>query len=164
MNLNIKQIKKSVTYSSKNNKKATKNLIKWSRWEFSFGNARVWRFTFLICIRFGWSLECLVFVEGEKIEEPKTLRAFQTLTACDYIWIPEYYNFSSSSTFSWSFLSSFHYCLSQPLLLNFFPPLFPSFITFFIFLQCPRRLIESRFTSQWLSHCCTSNKCVVVLF
>ena len=95
-----------------------KKLIKWTRWEFSYGNTRVWRFIFLSCTRFSWSLEFLVFVEGGKIEEPKTLRAFQTLTARDYIllfWIlpftPPILPSSPSlppSFCSWSFLSSFH--------------------------------------------------------
>ena len=157
-----------------------KNLIKWTRWEFSFGNTRVWRFIFLICTRFSWSLEFLVFVEGGKIEEPKTLRAFQTSTARDYIllfWILPFTPpiLPSSPSLPPSLppplppslppsvlgLSSLHSIFSFPTFGPYFipsslhhhPPLphththTPSF-TLPLYLYCPRRLIESRFTSQ----------------
>ena len=141
-----------------------KNLIKWTRWEFSFGNTRVWRFIFLICTRFSWSLEWLVFVEGGKIEELKTLRAFQTLTARDYIllfWVlpftPPILPSSPSLLPSVLGLSSFHSIFSFPTFGPYFIPSSlkpppphthtPSF-TLPLYLYCPRRLIESRFTSQ----------------
>ena len=106
-----------------------KNLIKWTRWEFSFGNTRVWRFIFLICTRFSWSLECLVFVEEGKIEEPKTLRAFQTLTARDYIllfWVlpftPPILPSSPSLLPSVLGLSSLHSIFSFPTFGPYFIP------------------------------------------
>ena len=111
-----------------------KKLIKWTRWEFSYGNTRVWRFIFLSCTRFSWSLEFLVFVEGGKIEEPKTLRAFQTLTARDYIllfWIlpftppilPSSPSLPPSLLLFLVFPLFIPYFPSQPLVLIFFPPL-----------------------------------------
>ena len=142
-----------------------KNLIKWTRWEFSFGNTRVWCFIFLICTRFSWSIECLVFVEGGKIEELKTLRAFQTLTARDYIllfWVlpftPPILPSSPSLLPSVLGLSSLHSIFSFPTFGPYFipsslpppPPTHthtPSF-SLPLYLYCPRRLIESRFTFQ----------------
>ena len=111
-----------------------KKLIKWTRWEFSYGNTRVWRFIFLSCTRFSWSLEFLVFVEGGKIEEPKTLRAFQTLTARDYIllfWIlpftppilPSSPSLPPSLLLFLVFPLFIPYFPSQPLVLILFPPL-----------------------------------------
>ena len=139
-----------------------KNLIKWTRWEFSFGNTRVWRFIFLICTRFSWSIECLVFVEGGKIEEPKTLRAFQTLTARDYIllfWVlpftPPILPSSPSLLPSVLGLSSFHSIFSFP---TFGPYFIPSSLkpthththTFFYFTSLPLLSEETNWISLYI--------------
>ena len=139
-----------------------KNLIKWTRWEFSFGNTRVWRFIFLICTRFSWSIECLVFVEGGKIEELKTLRAFQTLTARDYIllfWVlpftPPILPSSPSLLPSVLGLSSLHSIFSFP---TFGPYFIPSSLhpppppthTFFYFTSLPLLSEETNWISLYI--------------
>ena len=138
-----------------------KNLIKWTRWEFSFGYTRVWRFIFLICTRFSWSLECLVFVEEGKIEEPKTLRAFQTLTARDYIllfWVlpftPPILPSSPSLLPSVLGLSSLHSIFSFP---TFGPYFIPSSLqppththTFFYFTSLPLLSEETNWISLYI--------------
>ena len=138
-----------------------KNLIKWTRWEFSFGNTRVWRFIFLICTRFRWSLEWLVFVEGGKIEEPKTLRAFQTLTARDYIFyfgffplLLLYFHRPPPSFLLFLVFPLFiPYFPSQPLLLILFPPLStppPPTHTFFYFTSLPLLSEETNWISLYI--------------
>ena len=142
-----------------------KNLIKWTRWEFSFGNTRVWRFIFLVCTRFSWSLEFLVFVEGGKIEEPKTLRAFQTLTARDYIllfWVlpftPPILPSSPSLLPSVLGLSSFHSIFSFPTFGPYFipsslpppPPPPPHTHAFFYFTSLPLLSEETNWISLYI--------------
>ena len=141
-----------------------KNLIKWTRWEFSFGNTRVWRFIFLVCTRFSWSLEFLVFVEGGKIEEPKTLRAFQTLTARDYIllfWVlpftPPILPSSPSLLPSVLGLSSFHSIFSFPTFGPYFipsslypPPTPPHTHAFFYFTSLPLLSEETNWISLYI--------------
>ena len=136
-----------------------KNLIKWTRWEFSFGNTRVWCFIFLICTRFSWSIECLVFVEGGKIEELKTLRAFQTLTARDYIllfWVlpftPPILPSSPSLLPSFLGLSSLHSIFSFSTFGPYFIPSSPHPLphTFFYFASLPLLSEETNWISLYI--------------
>ena len=133
-----------------------KNLIKWTRWEFSFGNTRVWPFIFLICTRFSWSIECLVFVEGGKIEELKTLNSSWLHS---FILGSSLYSSYTSiiplppSFCSWSFLSSFHIFL--PNLCSLFysllsPPPPPPTHTFFYFTSLPLLSEETNWISLYI--------------